>query len=128
MASLLEGLSWQKFVEISESETTEGKYGIPRFDGSLHLLQEYSYRVRLRVKKEKEIDSSEKARAAGLEADRRPQGPSVVKAIKEETLSTDKGPEAILQALVTALRPRRQQEAREGRERAAFSAGNMASQ
>ncbi|OLP82755.1 Ribosomal RNA large subunit methyltransferase J [Symbiodinium microadriaticum] len=62
------GLSWQKFVEISESETTEGKYGIPRFDGSLHLLQEYSYR-----------------------ADRRPQGPSVVKAIKEETLSTDKG-------------------------------------
>ena len=43
------------------------------------------------------------------------RGPAlhIVRAIKEEILSSDKGPEAILQALVTALRPRRQQEARE---------------
>ena len=45
------------------------------------------------------------------------RGPAlhIVKAIKEETLSTDKGPEAILQALVTALRLRRQQRVARGR-------------
>ncbi|CAE7367988.1 RE1 [Symbiodinium necroappetens] len=117
MASLLEGLSWHRFVEISESETTEGKYGIPRFDGSLNLLQEYSYRVRMRVKKEKEMDQGEvkKLGPLGLRLVEGLRGPAlhIVRAVKEETLIGEKGPEAILEALVRSLRPRRQQEARE---------------
>ena len=117
MASLLEGLSWHKFVEISESETTEGKYGIPRFDGSLNLLQEYAFRVRMRVKKEKEMDPAEvkKLGPLGLRLVEGLRGPAlhIIRAVKEETLISEKGPEAILEALVRSLRPRRQQEARE---------------
>ncbi|CAE7591026.1 RE1 [Symbiodinium sp. CCMP2592] len=118
MASLLEGLTWQKFTEISESESTEGKYGIPRFDGSLHLLQEYSYRVRMRAKKEKEMDPGEvkKLGPLGMRLIEGLRGPAlhIVKSLKDETIvSPEKGPEAILQALTNALRPRRQQEARE---------------
>ena len=57
--ALLEGLTWQKFMEISDNECTEGKYGIPRFDGSLHLLQEYSYRVKMKELREKDLEASE---------------------------------------------------------------------
>ena len=117
MASLLEGLTWQKFIEISESDTTEGKYGIPRFDGSLHLLQEYSYRVRMRVRKEAEMDPGEvkKLGPLGLRLVEGLRGPAlyIVKALKEDLITSEKGPEAIVQALVSSLRPRRQQEARE---------------
>ena len=92
-------------------------YGIARFDGSLHQLQEYSFRVRMRSLKEKSMDQGElkKIGSLGLRLVEELRGPAlhIIKSIPEEVLSTEKGPDTIAQTLVKALRPRRQQEARE---------------
>ncbi|CAE7485137.1 RE2 [Symbiodinium sp. CCMP2592] len=115
--ALLEGLSWQKFMEISENECTEGKYGIPRFDGSVHLLQEYSYRVKMKELREKELEPSElkKLGPLGLRLVEGLRGPAlhIVKRIDQTVLASDKGAAKILSELAETLRPRRTQEARE---------------
>ena len=115
--ALLEGLTWAKFMEISETETTEGKYGIPRFDGSPQLLQEYSFRVRMRALQEKSMTETEvkKLGPLGVRLVEGLRGPAlhIVKNISPDVLASEKGPDTILQDLTTALRPRRQQEARE---------------
>ena len=86
--------------------------------GYLALMEaEYSYRVRMRVRKEAEMDPGEvkKLGPLGLRLVEGLRGPAlyIVKALKEDLITSAKGPEAILQALVSSLRPRRQQEARE---------------
>ncbi|CAE7415150.1 RE1 [Symbiodinium microadriaticum] len=115
--SLLEGLTWAKFSEISESETTEGKYGIPRYDGNIHQLQEYTYRVKMKELKESGMDSTEvkKLGPLGVRLIEGLRGPAlhIVREISAETLASPKGAQTILKYLTEALRPRRQQEARE---------------
>ena len=118
MSSLLDGLSFSRFMEVTDGEgTTEGKYGIPRFDGSLHHLQEYAFRVRMRALKEKDLDTSElkKIGPLGIRLVEGLRGPAlhIVKQLDPETLASDKGAEAIVKKLTETLRPRRQQEARE---------------
>ena len=120
MASLLDGLSFARFMEVTDGESaTEGKYGIPRFDGSVHHLQEYSFRVRMRALKEKDLDLDpaeiKKVGPLGIRLVEGLRGPAlhIVKQLDPETLASDKGPELIVKKLTEALRPRRQQEARE---------------
>ena len=118
MASLLDGLSFARFMEVTDGESaTEGKYGIPRFDGSVHHLQEYSFRVRMRALKEKDLDPAEikKIGPLGIRLVEGLRGPAlhIVKQLDPETLASEKGPELIVKKLTETLRPRRQQEARE---------------
>ena len=116
--ALLEGLSWAKFMEVSsESETTEGKYGIPRYDGNVHQLQEYTYRVKLRELKESSMEPAElkKIGPLGIRLVEGLRGPALhmVREIPPEELAGAKGPSAVIKCLTRALRPRREQEARE---------------
>ena len=53
MSALLENLryraeSTQVTHQQDEANNTEGKFGIPRFDGNPNMLQEYAYRVKPR--------------------------------------------------------------------------------
>ncbi|CAE7885681.1 unnamed protein product, partial [Symbiodinium necroappetens] len=111
-------LSWAKFMEVSsESETTEGKYGIPRYDGNVHQLQEYTYRVKLRELKESSMEPAElkKIGPLGIRLVEGLRGPALhmVREIPPEELAGAKGPSSIIKCLTRSLRPRREQEARE---------------
>ena len=58
--SIVECLRWQNFVQSQdEALSTEGKAGVPRFDGEVTKLSEYEFRVRLRQVREKTMDESE---------------------------------------------------------------------
>ena len=59
MAAMLENLRWKpegtQVHSSMEDQNTEGKFGVPRFDGNPHTLQEYEWRVRTKMAKEAEI-------------------------------------------------------------------------
>ena len=59
MAAMLENLRWKpdgtQVHSNMEDQNTEGKFGVPRFDGNPHTLQEYEWRVRTKMAKEAEI-------------------------------------------------------------------------
>ena len=55
MASFLELLRWPNFAADDEAtQSTEGKFGIPRFNGEPTRLTGYMYRVRARSAKEED--------------------------------------------------------------------------
>ena len=58
--SVLDSLKWHTFSQThDESASTEGKSGVPRFDGEAARLAEYSFRVRLKQAREKAMSPEE---------------------------------------------------------------------
>ena len=57
--AVLDLLKWSNFVAAEENSSTEGKAGVPRYDGDPLKLMEYSYRVRLRQAREKQMAEEE---------------------------------------------------------------------
>ena len=67
MAALLELLRWPAFTNDDEvGQGTEGKFGIPRFNGEPTRLAEYSFRVRARAAKEKAMSKDEREKLGPL--------------------------------------------------------------
>ena len=116
--SVLECLKWQNFVDTSDDfANTEGKSGVPRFDGEASRLAEYCFRVRLLDTKIKNMDATE-AKKLGplgirLVEGLRSQALQVAGEIPMDKLASADGPNILLEFLQKAFRPRRLQEARE---------------
>ena len=116
--SVLECLKWQNFVDTSDDfANTEGKSGVPRFDGEASRLAEYCFRVRLQDTKIKNMDATE-AKKLGplgirLVEGLRSQALHVAGEIPMDKLASADGPNILLEFLQKAFRPRRLQEARE---------------
>ena len=70
MAAMLENLRWKpdgtQVHSNMEDQNTEGKFGVPRFDGNPHTLQEYEWRVRTKMAKEAEMSKDETAKLGPL--------------------------------------------------------------
>ena len=116
--SALDCLRWQNFsVAQEEATSTEGKAGVPRFDGEATRLSEYSFRVRLKQAREVSLPDDEKKKlgALGLRLIDGLRGPAlqVARNLPIDKLSESDGPQYLLKQLQAALQPRRQQEARE---------------
>ena len=116
--AVLEALKWQNFSQASEEATsTEGKAGVPRFDGGTARLSEYSFRVRMRQAREKSMaeDEVKKLGPLGLRLVDGLRGPAlqVARTLPVDELAKDKGVEFLLKSLNQALAPRSKQEARE---------------
>ena len=63
MAALLDALRWPNFTQAEEDSTqmgTEGRAGIPRFNGEPTRLAEYTFRVRAKQAKEQAMAYDEK--------------------------------------------------------------------
>ena len=52
-------LKWSNFSVAEENASTEGKAGVPHYDGDPIRLMEYSFRVRLRQAREKQMPDEE---------------------------------------------------------------------
>ena len=52
LMAVLELLKWSNFSVAEENASTEGKAGVPRYDGDPIRLMEYAFRVRLRQARE----------------------------------------------------------------------------
>lgn len=65
MSALLENLRYDgasttlQAAVASDEMSSEGKFGIPRFSGEATQLPEYSFRVKMRVEKEKNMTEEE---------------------------------------------------------------------
>ena len=64
MAALLENLRYDPTASSNlsladDANSSEGKFGIPRFAGDPAALQEYSFRVTVRQSREKMMDKTE---------------------------------------------------------------------
>ena len=57
--AVLELLKWSNFSSAEEISSTEGKAGVPRYDGDPLRLMEYSFRCRLRQAREKQMPEEE---------------------------------------------------------------------
>eukprot|EP00435_Cladocopium_sp_Y103_P018811 s2728_g4.t1 len=67
--SVLEALKWANFNHASDEATsTEGKAGVPRFDGGTAKLSEYAFRVRMRQTREKSMSEDELKKMGGEDA------------------------------------------------------------
>lgn len=116
--SIVECLKWQNFSQAQEEQTsTEGKAGVPRFDGEVTKLAEYQFRVRLRQSRERAMDEAElkKLGPLGLRLIDGLRGPAlqVARGLQVDKLSRDEGPTYLLQSLQAAFQPRSKQEARD---------------
>ena len=116
--SIVECLKWQTFSQAQEEQTsTEGKAGVPRFDGEVTKLAEYQFRVRLRQSRERAMDEAElkKLGPLGLRLIDGLRGPAlqVARGLQVDKLSAPDGPTYLLQSLQAAFQPRSKQEARD---------------
>ena len=116
--SIVECLKWQTFSQAQEEQTsTEGKAGVPRFDGEVTKLAEYQFRVRLRQSRERAMDEAElkKLGPLGLRLIDGLRGPALqgARGLQVDKLSRDEGPTYLLQSLQAAFQPRSKQEARD---------------
>ncbi len=61
MAAILENLkcdpSFGNVQTLAEDQSSEGKFGIPRFAGQPSALQEYAFRVRSKMHRESKMDA-----------------------------------------------------------------------
>ena len=120
MSALLDALRWPNFVAEDESAQmgTEGKAGIPRFNGEPTRLAEYVFRVKAKQLKEKALSEDEQKKLGPL-ALRLVEGLSgtalrVAQTIDFNELSKpEAGVEKLLGAFEKELKPRRAQQARE---------------
>ena len=101
----------------AEDANSEGKYGIPRFGGEPHGLQEYLYRVRARAARESHMDPSEvkKLGPLGLRLLEGLRGNAfkLAQQIEVSKLGEKDGHEALLLLFEKSLKPRKDLEARE---------------
>ena len=114
----LECLKWHNFAQSNEDAvSTEGKAGVPRYDGEITRLSEYQFRVKLRELKEKTLDETEmkKLGPLGLRLVEGLRGAAlqVARSIPVDELASTAGPAILLKALQESIQPRRKQEARE---------------
>ena len=111
-------MRYQNFIaEDDTSTTTEGKFGIPRFNGEPTRLAEYTFRVRARTYKEKALGDDERGKLGPLGL-RLVEGLSgtalrLAQTLKLEDLAAEDGAEKLLTALEGQLKPKRLQQARE---------------
>ena len=104
MAAILELLRYQNFIaEDDTSTTTEGKFGIPRFNGEPTRLAEYAFRVRARTYKEKALGKEERDKLGpfGLRLVEGLSGTALrlAQTLKLEDLAKDDGAEKLLVAV-----------------------------
>ena len=116
--SIVECLKWQTFSQAQEEQTsTEGKAGVPHFDGEVAKLAEYQFRVRLRQSRERAMDETElkKLGPLGLRLIDGLRGPAlqVARGLQVDKLSATDGPAYLLQSLQATFQPRSKQEARD---------------
>eukprot|EP00435_Cladocopium_sp_Y103_P059746 s828_g21.t1 len=100
-----------------EISSTEGKAGVPRYDGDPLRLMEYSFRVRLRQAREKQMaeDELKKQGPLGLRLIDGLRGAAlhVARNLPVDKLGESGGVDYLLKSLNDTLRPRSKQEARE---------------
>ena len=116
--SALECLHWRNFNQTSDDLVgTEGKNGVPRYDGEAAKLAEYSFRVKMMEARTAAMDQTEakKLGPLGLRLIEglRGQALQVAKGLDVKKLATDDGPTLLVDTLYKAFKPRRDQEARE---------------
>eukprot|EP00435_Cladocopium_sp_Y103_P050236 s19_g15.t1 len=131
--SALECLHWRNFNQQSDELIgTEGKSGVPRYDGEAAKLAEYFFRVKMLEARTKAMDAAE-VKKLGLLGLRlveglRSQALQVAKGLDMNKLATDEGPAYLVDMLYKAFRPRRDQEARELYNAGALTNGVLATQ
>ena len=121
MSALLETLKYRHDAfngsTTNEDHGTEGKFGIPRFNGDPMMLPEYTYRVKTRMEKEKSMTKEEvdKLGPLGLRLVEGLRGPALrlVQQLDIQTLGSPEGPKKLLEVFHANLKPRKAQEARE---------------
>ena len=116
--SVLDSLRWHTFSQTHDkSASTEGKSGVPRFDGDSARLAEYSFRVRLEQAREKAMAAEELKKRGpwGIRLIDGLRGPAlqVARNLAVDKLAGDDGPGYLLQTMQTMLQLRNRQEARE---------------
>ena len=121
--SLLESLRYdatlasQTAGAANEDFNAEGKFGIPRFGGDAAGLDEYSYRVNARAKRESLMDAGEvkKLVPLGLRLIEGLRGSALrmAQSLDPAVLAGEKGPETLIALFEKSLKPRKEQEARE---------------
>ena len=121
MSAILENLKYDpngsQLQQHEDLQSSEGKFGIPRYAGEPTGLQEYTFRIRTRILKEKAMEASEvkKLGPLGLRMVEGLRGPALrlAQQIAPEKLATGDGPEMLIKHFHANLKPRRAQEARE---------------
>ena len=117
--AILEVLKWTTFSTTTEESTsTEGKAGVPRFDGDPARLSEYAFRVRLRQARELSMAEDEVKKlgplALRLVDGLRGAALQVARTLPvDELANKEKGVEFLLKSLNSSLAPRSKQEARD---------------
>ena len=121
MSALLDSLRYNPSdvtgAASSEDLNAESKFGIPRFGGEAAGLAEYAFRVRARIQREALMDKEEtkKYGPLGLRLIEGLRGTALrmAQSMESSVLASEKGPEELLRTFESALKPRREQEARE---------------
>ena len=121
MSALLDTLKFRPDAfqgsTTNDDPGTEGKFGIPRFNGDPMMLPEYTYRVKTRMEKESKMTKEEvdKLGPLGLRLIEGLRGPAlrIVQQLDVQVLGGTDGPKKILEVFHANLRPRKTQEARE---------------
>ena len=115
----MECLQWRNFMNDNDGIQTEGKAGVPRYDGEASRLAEYNFKVRLRQLREKNM-SEEELRKQGplalrlIDGLRGPALQTVRSMAQMDKLVGEKGVDYLLKpSRKDNLAPRSQQEARE---------------
>ena len=111
------GMSATAVSAAAEEASSEGKFGIPRFNGEPAALQEYLHRVRARAAREALMDTSEvkKLGPLGLRLLEGLRGSAfkLAQQLSIEDLGKKDGHEQLLGLLERSLKPRKDLEARE---------------
>ena len=136
MSALLETLKYRADAfqgsTTNEDHGTEGKFGIPRFNGDPMMLPEYTYRVKTRMEKESKMTKEEidKLGPLGLRLVEGLRGSALrlVQQLDIQTLGASDGPKRILEVFHVNLKPRKAQEARELYSAGAREGGPMSRQ
>ena len=123
MSALLESLRYDggsvsaQAATASEDWNSEGKFGIPRFNGEPGALTKYSFRVKVRAQKESLIEESEvkKLGTLGLRLLEGLRGQTfrLAQQLDTKKLAEKDGHELLLKTFEQHLKPRKDVEARE---------------
>ena len=138
-SSILESLRFQNFI-VADSEvasslgygSTEGKAGVPRYNGDPGRFAEWQFRVRTRQLREKSLSEEERKKIGPLGL-RLLEGLSghalqVAQLMDIEQLAGEEGAQKLMDHLQAQLRPRREQQARELYEAGAMVGGFLSRQ
>ena len=138
-SSILDSLRFQNFISASDEVSsslgygsTEGKAGVPRYNGDPGRFAEWQFRVRTRQLREKQLDQEE-AKKLGPLGLRLLEGLSghalqVAQLMDIEQLAGGDGAQKLMDHLQLQLRPRREQQARELYEAGAMVGGFLSRQ